>query len=244
MIALLTDYGQRGPYVGMLHSVLSQLAPEEPIVDLIHDLPRFNIRASAYLIPPLLRQFEKGTVFLCVVDPGVGSDRGDIVIEADGFWFVGPDNGLFNLILKMSETTRKFKIGYRPEYCSESFHGRDLFAPVAAALAKGDFSYLARVDQSTQSDLEGWPDNLAEIIYIDQFGNCFTGIHGETLGDEAIVKIADHAIRFARVFSDVKEGELFWYRNSVGLVEIAANRADCRALLAVDVGQRIVVDVE
>lgn len=244
MIALLTDYGLQGPYVGMVHSVFSKWAPREPVIDLIHDLPRFNIKASAYLIPPLVRQFESGTVFLCVVDPGVGGDREGVVLEADNRWFVGPDNGLFEILISQCRSIKRFKIGYHPEFCSDSFHGRDLFAPVAAALARGDFSYLARSHQAPSRRFQEWPSDLPEVIYIDQFGNCVTGIQAEGLSDQAIILIDHCEIRYARVFSDVGEGALFWYRNSIGLVEIAANRADCRALLKLDVGTRVGIDRE
>jgi S-adenosyl-L-methionine hydrolase (adenosine-forming) len=138
MIVLFTDFGLHGTYTGQLKAVLHQMAPGVPAIDLFADAPVGNPKASAYLLAAYAVWFPVGTVFLCVVDPGVGGRRPAIVLEADGRWYVGPGNGLFELVLRRAAKTRSWDIDWRPEHLSASFHGRDLFAPVAAMLARGE----------------------------------------------------------------------------------------------------------
>src|SRR5215831_8452439 len=138
MIVQFTDFGLHGPYTGQMKAVLHQLAPEIPVVDLFADAPIANAKASAYLLAAYATWFPSGTVFLCVVDPGVGGTRPAVVVEADGRWYVGPGNGLFELVQRRAARTRSFDIDFSPERLSASFHGRDLFAPVAAMLARGE----------------------------------------------------------------------------------------------------------
>ena len=132
MIVLLTDFGLHGPYTGQMKAVLHQTAPGVPVIDLFADAPVGNPKAAAYLLPAYAGWFPAGTVFLCVVDPGVGEARPAIVLEADGRWYVGPGNGLFELVQRRAGATRSWDIEWKPERLSASFHGRDLFAPVAA----------------------------------------------------------------------------------------------------------------
>src|SRR5215475_4093926 len=138
MIVLFTDFGLNGPYTGQVKAALHQLAPGVRAIDLFADAPMGNPKASAYLLAAYAIWFPVGTIFLGVVDPGVGGPRPAIVLEADGRWFVGPANGLFELVQRRATTrTRRWDIDLRPERLSASFHGRDLFAPVAAMLARG-----------------------------------------------------------------------------------------------------------
>ena len=139
MIVLFTDFG-RGPYLGQMHAVLTRLAPEIPVVELFSDAPAFDAKASAYLLAAYAEVFAKGDVFICVVDPGVGGPRAPLVVEAGGRWYVGPDNGLLAMVARRAQATgapQAWEITWRPERLSASFHGRDLFAPVAAELARG-----------------------------------------------------------------------------------------------------------
>ena len=137
MIVLFTDFGLHGPYTGQVKAVLHQMAPGVPAIDLFADAPVGNPKASAYLLAVYATWFPVGTVFLCIVDPGVGGIRPAIVLEADSRWYVGPGNGLFELVQRRATKTRSWDIDLRPERLSASFHGRDLFAPVAAMLARG-----------------------------------------------------------------------------------------------------------
>jgi len=121
MIVLCTDFGLTGPYTGQVKAVLARLAPAVPVIDLFADLPAFEPRISAYLLAAYADWFEAGDVILAVVDPGVGGSRGALVIEADGRWFVGPDNGLYELVLRRAERARCFAISWRPPALSATF---------------------------------------------------------------------------------------------------------------------------
>src|SRR5271170_1270450 len=135
MIVLFTDFGLSGPYTGQVKAVLHQLTPGLPIVDLFADLPPANPKPAAYLLAAYGPWFPPGTVLMAVVDPGVGGARAAVVVEADGRSYVGPDNGLFEIVLRRAGAVKSSEILWRPERLSASFHARDLFAPVAARLA-------------------------------------------------------------------------------------------------------------
>lgn len=234
MIVLFTDFGQTGPYIGQMEAALVQRAPGVPIIDLLADAPAFNPRASSYLLAALVFQFPEGTVFLCVVDPGVGMPgREAVVLEADGRWYVGPGNGLFELVGRRADHRRWWRITWRPDALSDSFHGRDLFAPVAARIARGESTGL----ESIEGDVTGkaWPDDLGEIIYIDAYGNAATGLRGESVAASASVEVGGERLAYRRTFGEVPAGAGFWYINSFGLVEVAVNqgRADERFGIAI-----------
>jgi S-adenosylmethionine hydrolase len=227
MIVLFTDFGLRGPYTGQMKAVLHQTAPGVPIIDLFADAPVGNPKASAYLLAVYATWFPPGTVFLCVVDPGVGGARPAIILEADGRWYVGPGNGLFEMVQRRAAKARSWDIGWKPERLSASFHGRELFAPVAAMLARGapPSGLLGEYVADRRMD---WPDDLREIVYVDHFGNAMTGMRAATLPHEARLSTAGRLLERAATFSDRPPGAAFWYENSNGLVEIAVNqgRAD------------------
>ena len=230
MIHLFTDFGLNGPYVGQMHAAIATSAPETKVVDLMHDAPRFNPGASAYLLAALARHFSRGDVCIAVVDPGVGTDRRPVAVEADGIWFVGPDNGLFEALPHTQ--WRWHEIVWRPEKLSNSFHGRDLFSPVGAALAKGTAtSMLTEIEAP-----EALPTDLQEIIYIDDFGNAMTGIRAETLDVSQGISVNGHACRHGRTFGEQPVGTAFWYENSLGLVELSLNQGNAATALALEIG--------
>jgi len=238
MIVLFTDFGWQGPYVGQMKAVLAQQAPDQVVIDLMHDAPVFNTRAAAYLLASLVDPFPKDTVFLVVVDPGVGSDeRRPCVLNADGRWYVGPDNGLLNVIATQSTEYKAWVIDWQPEFLSDSFHGRDLFAPVAAQLASGQLPEMT--ETSLAQNPQDWPAELAEIIYLDSFGNAMTGLHGARINKDATLIINATRINYARVFSETEKAEPFWYVNSNGLVEIAMNQADAARTLGLEIGTQL-----
>lgn len=222
MIVLFTDFGMSGPYLGQMHAVFHRRAPGVPIVDLFHDVPNHNIRAGAYLLPPYAQGFPAGTVFVCVVDPGVGGSRRALMLEADGRWYVGPDNGLLSIAARRARQAAWREILWRPDTLSDTFHGRDLFAPVAAELA------LGRVPESrlipAPVPVDPWPDDLAEIIYIDRYGNALTGIRADQVSPpDTVVQAGGSRFSKARTYADVLPGTAFWYANANGLVEIAVS---------------------
>lgn len=240
MIVLFSDFGETGPYVGQIKAVLGRDAPGVPVIDLLHDAPAFQAKASAYLLAALVDVFPTGAVFVCVVDPGVGSDRGALVVDADSRRFVGPDNGLFEIVIRRANDTAAWSITWRPESLSASFHGRDLFAPVAARLALGEPvpGDPVAVDSVRRAE---WPDDLAEIVYIDSFGNAMTGMRARTVPRAASVEANGRRLARARTFSDVPPGEPFWYENSSGLVEIAVNQGRADSDLGLAIGMHVTV---
>jgi S-adenosyl-L-methionine hydrolase (adenosine-forming) len=240
MIALFTDFGLEGPYTGQVKSVLHQIAPGIPVIDLFADLAAGSPKPAAYLLAAFAPWFPPGTIIVAVVDPGVGGERAAVIIEADGRRYVGPDNGLFELVLRRADRACSWEIFWRPQILSASFHGRDLFAPVAGWLARGDdpadFRRPAEIDRYPD-----WPDELPEIVYIDRFGNAMTGLRAITLPAGARLIAAGKVLTRGRTFSDVPAGEAFWYENSSGLAEIAVNRGRADAALGLTLGLPVAV---
>ena len=241
MIVLLTDFGLEGPYTGQMCAVLQQIAPAVPAISLFADLPPGQPKPAAYLLAAYAPWFPTGTVFLCVVDPGVGSDRRALVVEADGRFYVGPDNGLFEIVLRRGAQSRAWQITWRPAALSASFHGRDLFAPVAARLARNEPP--ASLGTPAQPVLQpDWPDDLAEIVYIDRYGNAMTGLRGEIAPTGARISSSGRILAHGDTFAAVPPGAAFWYANSNGLVEIAVNQGRADRELGLAIGSPITLE--
>jgi S-adenosylmethionine hydrolase len=241
MIALFTDFGLEGPYTGQVMAVLHLAAPAVMTIPLFADAPAGQPKPAAYLLAAYAAWFPPGTVFLCVVDPGVGSARRAVIVEADRRLYVGPDNGLFDILARRANAARVFEIAWRPPSLSASFHGRDLFAPVAARLATGEpVAALAR-PAPDRSAGRGWPDDLAEIVYIDHYGNALTGLRGIEVPAGARLVVGDRSIPPAATFSAVLPGEAFWYVNSNGLAEIAVNGGSASQVLGLRVGSAVAI---
>jgi len=237
MILLFSDYGQEGPYLGQVESVLSKLAPDSHVINLLADCPRQDPRSGSYLLRALSIHMPEEAIVFAVVDPGVGNFNDQpIVLRLAERWYVGPDNGLFDMLCREAATIDCWKIHWRPERLSNTFHGRDLYAPVAAMLANGMDIPGERIEWQ---DKHGWPDELAEIIYIDHFGNCMSGLRGDSISNEETLIINDKMIPHAKTFSDVRRGEIFWYQNSLGLLEISVNQGSASAVLKLSVGSRL-----
>ena len=236
MILTFTDFSWQGPYLGQVECVLRTQAPGIPVVHLMNDAPIQRPDLAAHLLAALAKQMPPNAVSLCVVDPGVGSNRKALALHADGRWFVGPDNGLMNGVAAQAEQAQWYEITWRSAELSASFHGRDLFAPVAAALAMSDTSKIGPIDAPAVS---GWQDDLHQIIYIDHYGNLMTGIRYRDDFAGKQLNCAGQAVNQANTFSDVPKGELFWYENSLGLVEISVNLGNAGQLNKVGLGELI-----
>jgi S-adenosylmethionine hydrolase len=241
MIVLFTDFGLSGPYTGQVKTVLHLAAPTVPVIDLFADAPSRNPKASAYLLAAYAEWFPPRTVFLAVVDPGVGSARAPVILSADDRWFVGPENGLFEIIARRAVAApRLWDIAWRPALLSASFHGRDLFAPVAARLALGEAPPGTLRDPAT-AQANDWPDDLAEIVYLDHYGNAMTGLRAGTVPNHAALEVSGRRVPPARTFSDVPPGGAFWYENSTGLAEIAINGGRADKTLGLAIGNPVSV---
>lgn len=223
MLVLFTDFTAQGPYVGLLKSAALRYAPHVPIIDLFHDIAAFDVQGAAYLLAQYALEFETGTVFIGVVDPGVGSARAGLIVEADGRLFVGPDNGLFDRIVARAENSRCWKILWHTSRVSPTFHGRDIFAPVAAMLAQGTAT-PDDLGEPFAFTIRPWPDELARIIYVDRYGNAMSGIRASAISAQARLRYEMNEFSQAHTYSDVPLGDGFWYANSSGLVEIAVNQ--------------------
>jgi S-adenosylmethionine hydrolase len=241
MIVLFTDFGADDIYAAQVKAVLLlRMPPGAVIIDLLHSAPNFDAKASAHLLASLHGGFPLGTVFLTVIDPGVGSARSPVVLEADGKWFVGPDNGLLSVIAARAKKMRVWRIVWRPDTLSASFHGRDLFAPIAAWIAQGGLP-VDKVEEITGLNVQLGASDLPHVIYIDHYGNSLTGLRACNVSSSATIEFGKHKLRHARVFAEVPAGAAFWYENSEGLVEIAVNRGNAAVKLGVKVGDLVTV---
>ncbi|MDF1750031.1 MAG: SAM-dependent chlorinase/fluorinase [Alphaproteobacteria bacterium] len=238
-IFLFTDFSLKGPYVGQMKGAIHSVFSDASIIDLMHDAPAMNPRASAYLLAAAIRDLPTDATIIAVVDPGVGSDREALLIQADGRRLVGPDNGLLEIVRRQAETSETFVLNWRPKKLSASFHGRDLFAPAAANWAKGQQPVCTQIFTPTIIG-QDWPDDLAEVIYIDGYDNAMTGVRAQTQPERITLTLPKGiTIPQARTFSDCPTGTGFWYKNSLGLIEIAINGGSAAAIFDLKVGDLI-----
>ena len=237
-IFLFTDFGYAGPYVGQMTAAILARRPDARVINLMHDAPRMRPDLAAYLLGACCRALPQGSIVVAVVDPGVGGERDALLVETAGLALVGPDNGLLS---RVSGIERVQRIDWRPSVLSSSFHGRDLFAPAAAMIAAGE---ELRRSSLPAADMLGadWPAELAQLVYVDGFGNLMTGLFGENLPNNSLLRVSGRAVRYAETFCRVAPGELFWYVNSLGLVEIAAREASAADALPLALGDKILLD--
>jgi S-adenosylmethionine hydrolase len=247
IITLTTDFGSRDGFAGIMKGVILGIAPEVQIVDLTHDLGSFDIGEAAWVVNSAYRYFPEGTIHVVVVDPGVGSTRHPIAAFAHGQYFVGPDNGVFSFVLHTDPTAdippvhRISNPGMFRAPVSRTFHGRDIFAPTAAYLARGTplESVGERVPDFITRSLpkprpRGDQGLLAHVVRIDKFGNIQTSLRRHDLGSEFTIFIAGLAIsRLRGSFSEADPGEFFAIEGSTGFIEIALNQGSASARLNV-----------
>ena len=162
--------------MGQMRAALHEAAPNVSVIDLFADAPTFDMRAASYLLAAYSSDMGKGAILVCVVDPGVGGERPPMILWAQNQVFVGPGNGLFEIVARRDRTYKASRITWRPNHLSTSFHGRDLFAPGAVAMARGDTVDLSPLDDQDWRR-PGWPNDLAEAIYVDHYGNAIDNRH-------------------------------------------------------------------
>lgn len=238
MIQIFSDFGVQDIYAGQVKSAVMALHQNCVVLDLFHDAPRFRPVPAAHLLAALSDRFDVGSVCLAIVDPGVGSDRAGLVMLADDVWYVGPDNGLLSVVAARAAKLELWRIQWVPGNCSETFHGRDVFGPIAAWIDKGAFPHGKLIDTASM-DVQLGDRDLSELIYIDHYGNTMTGIRGAELAGAPVLNVNGQPVMKARTFSEVEKGELFWYMNSIGLVEIAANMDSAAQRLNLEVGMPV-----
>jgi S-adenosylmethionine hydrolase len=235
---LYTDFGWSGPYVGQLLAAALAVDPRIPVVSLMHDAPAMRPELAAYLLPASCRTLPAGAVVVAVVDPGVGGERAALIVDTGELTLVGPDNGLLSRFGAIRQVQR---IEWRPDVLSRSFHGRDLFVPVAARIAMGESIETAPLAPARMVGAD-WPAQQPRVIYIDAFGNAMTGLSAENMNKNNVITAGGHRLAWAETFCSVAPGEAFWYFNSQGLVEIAASGGSAAAALSLALGDELLVD--
>lgn len=240
MFVLFTDFGFHGPYVGQMKAVLVDGA-DLPVVDLMHDAPAFNPRASAHLLRAFAGSLPGACILIGVVDPGVGSERRAVAIQADDRWLVGPDNGLFAPLVQEAGAVSAWQLNVHGDVAA-TFHGRDVFVPAALRLAAGQGPNGPPIEPDTLVGMD-WPGDESRVIYVDDFGNVMTGLRGDRVPGNAVLCARGSRVRRANTFSDVAPGEAFWYVNSSGLVEVAVNQGRADERLGLDAGTPVALEV-
>ena len=256
-IVLLTDFGFRDSYVGVMKGVIRTISRSAEILDLSQNIMPQDVAEAAFVLSAAHRYFPPGAIFACVVDPGVGTDRAVLCMRSAGKIFLAPDNGLLSVIEEECGREDLRKVTERKYFLDEpsaTFHGRDIFAPVAAHLAEGlELQKLGPVQRNirklhlpkpvraTDGSLRG------EIVYIDQFGNLITNIRRETLtrapqppSERVLVRVKRGEVQgLVKAYADKAPGELLALIGSSGYLEIAVNRGSAAALLGCQKGDPV-----
>lgn len=248
IVTLLTDFGSRDPYVGVMKGVILGLHPDARLVDLTHEVPPQDVRTAAFLLATSVDWFPPGTVHVAVVDPGVGGERRALVVQAARHLYVGPDNGILTLALRRDRplSIRELRPGrWTLERVSRTFHGRDVFAPAAAHLASGTvLSHLGNpVEDPVELDL---PANTRSdgvistcVVHRDTFGNLITALHRTEADSPRAVRVGGAEIPMHETYAGAAEGELLAYWGSTDYLEIAVNRGSAAERLGATPGDRV-----
>ena len=263
IITLLTDFGIASTYPAQMKGVILERCPSARLVDLSHEVPRHDVRTAAFMLASAVRAFPEGTIHVAVVDPQVGSARRVLAAELAGQMYLAPDNGLLTVVLggkigRGKGAGRVVSVEDRSLFRSDvssTFHGRDIFAPVGAALACGtaledlgpEIESIQRLDVPTPRREAG--SVRGEVLYVDPFGNLVTNvIAGEWTESElarVVVYVGGAVIRgLSRAYSDVAAGMLLAYVGSAGFLEVAVNRQSAASRLAADVGTPVRIGFE
>jgi S-adenosylmethionine hydrolase len=251
VIALLTDFGMRDHYVGTMKGVMLGICPEATFVDISHDVPPHDVMAGALELAAAYRFFPASTIFLVVIDPGVGSARRGLAAEAGDYKFVAPDNGVLTPVIDAHQPRRVVELSerrYARATVSRTFEGRDRFAPAAAWLAKGiELTALGRPAASVHR-LEiplpeaGGEAITGQVLRVDRFGNLITNIDRRTFeklagGGAVDLRIGPHGVsKLVSTYADIANGEVCALFGSTDHLEIAANGASAARTLDLDRG--------
>jgi S-adenosylmethionine hydrolase len=253
LITLLTDFGNAGAYVGIMHGVILRINPAATVVDVCHEVPPQNVRAGAFILSTAYSYFAPDTIHVVVVDPGVGSERQAIAVCTARGLFVAPDNGVLSYVLAREPVLQMVQLtnaAYWLAPVSSTFHGRDVFAPVAAHLSLGvplselgcATDHAVRFPIPVARTAEGGTVH-GEVLHVDRFGNLITNLTRELLppGQQLQVQIAGRKVRGpAESYSQVTEGHLLALFGSSGYLEIAMRNGNAAAALQARPGTSIV----
>jgi S-adenosyl-L-methionine hydrolase (adenosine-forming) len=249
-VTLLTDFGTADGYVAAMKGVIAAMVPGCVIDDASHEIPSGDIAAGAWALGAYWRLYPSGTVHLAVVDPGVGSSRRALAINADGRFLAGPDNGLFTHVLDTARVLRVHSIdnpAWMRDEVAVTFHGRDIFAPSAARLARGvelesAGTVVADPVRLPAMRAERGDDGVhGAIVHIDHYGNIITNIPGAWITADAVVCAGGRDMPLRRAYSDVAPGELLALVGSRALLEISVRNGSAARLLSAGTGQPVSV---
>jgi len=254
LVTLTTDFGYRDSFVGIMKGVINRINPAAQVIDLTHGIAPQDIMAAALTLRHSVNFFSEGTIHVVVVDPGVGGSRRPLLIECAGNYFIGPDNGVLSLAVidKPKQIVELTNPEYHLQPTGTTFHGRDIFAPVAAHLSRGVPIHSFGAESSTLIELrvpEAVRDETGlagEIIYIDGYGNLFTNIYQHDLAGLrcANINVAVGSVRIENLVSSydsVKSHELAAVMNSWGILEIAEYNGNAQQKCNVKVGDKVTV---
>lgn len=243
LVTLLTDFGTRDPYVGLMKGMVTRAHGRAQIVDLCHEVPPQDVALGALFLRSAVGRFPDGTVHVAVVDPGVGGQRRFVAVCAHRCYWLAPDNGVLTPVLPAPEGPGEVrvvdveKLELRP--VSATFHGRDVFAPLAGLLASGRYGFHA-VGPLVRDPvrLEGWLAGDPCVVHVDRFGNLITNIDGATVREQRIVafEVAGRRASLRQTYSEAEVGDLLAVINSYDLLEIAVRDGNAEELLGVGLG--------
>ena len=257
IVTLLTDFGLDDYYVAAMKGVILSRCSQARLIDISHGIEAQNVLSAAYVLLGAYQQFPAGTVHLAVVDPGVGSSRRGLILRTDHYLFVGPDNGLFSLVTpELAEAFEIQSFAHLPATVSNTFHGRDIFAPIAATLAAGvkpeelgspirDPKRLPALAQVTGATIK------SQIIHLDRFGNAVTGIErchfsSELLGSSFSLRAGAAEVRLQKRFyaeAPIVPGEPFLIWGSLNFLEISVTNDSAAELLNLSCGQQVTLEL-
>ncbi len=256
VITITTDFGHKGPFVGVMKGVIISRFRDARIVDLTHDIPAQWPPEAGFWVRRSYSYFPPGTVHLAIVDPGVGTERDILIVDYDQHWFMAPDNGLLGRMLENAEGALVYKLDMSAldrldiPPPSSTFHGRDVFAPVAADLACGNTTPVC-IAQETDNWIPAWVDEpeitparvTGSVITVDAFGNLISNIEGPMIEslEGARVQIGGHDLALLTTYADAKPGDHLALINSFGVVEVAKAEGNAADSLGVERGAPIVV---
>jgi S-adenosylmethionine hydrolase len=243
VITLLTDFGTVDYFVGAVKGAILSVNPNVVIVDITHEIPAHDIEAGAFMLLAAYKTFPRGTIHVTVVDPGVGSSRRPIIVTANEQFFVGPDNGLFTYIYDREPAHRTFHVTAEKYFRSEpssTFHGRDIFAPVAGALSAGVPPQQFGPEINDEIRLPSLETPL-RIIHIDHFGNCVTNIQRDEFPGGSLSINGQTISRLRNFYGEASPEEIFAIWGSAGFLEISVSGGSAAQLLRAKRGDPISV---
>jgi S-adenosyl-L-methionine hydrolase (adenosine-forming) len=241
IITLITDFGSRDGYVGAVKGVLTRQTSNATVIDIAHDVPRGDVAHAAWVVATSTHEFPHGSIHVVVVDPGVGSARKPVIVKASGQWYVGPDNGVFAYVADAHNDAWVIEARhFRARRISSTFHGRDVFAHAAAALARGEDVLMAGPTTRLAGALP-WgsrEQGHGRIVHVDHYGNLISDLPAAEAG--AAIAIAGRTLPLVNTYEDVAVGQLLAYVGSANTIEIAVRDGRADAVLDAARGTPIV----